>query len=75
MQLHTAQSFSPTHSLFSHVCNRLAALRDAYLRARRVQRDHEYLLRMPESHLRDIGLCRVKIGHVVDVIPLDHVGE
>jgi uncharacterized protein YjiS (DUF1127 family) len=72
MQLATARSFAQTNSLLSHVCNTLAALRDAFARAQRAQRDHEHLLRMSETHLQDIGLRRVKIGDVVDFI---HVRE
>ncbi|HEX9464441.1 MAG TPA: DUF1127 domain-containing protein [Alphaproteobacteria bacterium] len=75
MQIDTAWSVSQTNSLLNHLRTRLMALRDAFVRARRNQQDREYLLRMTDSRLGDIGLRRVRVDGVVDFIPLDHVGE
>lgn len=78
MQMHTAQSLFEVHgftdaaarerrnaSLAASIRDRLSAARTAFSKWLRYRRDVDALHRMDDRMLRDIGLTRSEISHVV----------
>jgi uncharacterized protein YjiS (DUF1127 family) len=61
-------------SLAARVRQALKDAREAWADHRRARLDRDYLSRMPDRQLRDIGLHRIGGGKVLPIVHLDHRG-
>jgi uncharacterized protein YjiS (DUF1127 family) len=85
MELHAKQSLYRTHGISNAALHRgswlyrvrraLAALGRMAAEIHRTRRDHDCQLRMTESQLRDIGLCRIESAVGVHIVPLGDAGS